>query len=227
MNRLVTASLFASLAACYQTPAPECAFACSATSSACPADYTCRPDGLCKRTGVPDDFTCPGDDPAVDAPVIDTPNPIDATDAPEIDAVDAMEEIDAPDIDAPEIDAPVDAAIDAAVDAFAGLRITTASPVAFGTVTVGNMPSMVVTVTNDGAMTTTALTVTVMQTGVGTEFTLLGTGNTCTGQTLDEDETCMFSVEFAPTDAGAEAGTAMVSAATGGNSAINLTGTGQ
>jgi hypothetical protein len=224
MKRLLLVAAGAlGLAACYSTPTPECAFACSVAGSAeCPAGYSCRNDGMCKLEGVADDFACPNLDS--DAASIDAPPGIDATDGPQIDA---------PDIDAPDIDAAIDAAtpvdaIDAPppIDAFAGLRITTTGPVAFGNVTAGMMDTMPVTVTNDGSATTTALTVTVTQTGGGTEYTLT-TPDNCTGQTLTMGENCTFTVQFAPTDAGAETGSAMVSAATGGNSAINLTGSGQ
>jgi hypothetical protein len=120
--------------ACYSTPTPECTFACSAaTGGACPDGYTCRPDNVCKREGVADDFACPdiggSPDGQIDSPIdadIDSPidadidAPIDAPDidAPDIDAPIDAPDIDAPDIDAPDIDAPIDAPdIDAPIDA--------------------------------------------------------------------------------------------------------------
>jgi hypothetical protein len=129
LRSLVAAS--ALLAGCYETPAPECGFACDfGTSETCSAGYTCRPDNLCKRSDVADGFSCPdtpdaidgavADGPVIDGPVIDGPvidGPV--TDAPVIDApvIDAPV-IDAPVIDAPAIDAPpIDAPDDASPDA--------------------------------------------------------------------------------------------------------------
>jgi hypothetical protein len=226
MSRLLFASLSialglasAALAGCYKTPDPECAFACElGGDESCPDGYTCRADNLCKREGVADSFSCP--DIPVDAAVsIDA-----ATDAASIDAPTDAAEIDAPVPDAA-VDAPTDAPTDAPVDAFAGLRITTTSPVDFGSTMMGTPVTRTIMVTNDGSATTTAITVTV----TGTGYTRVSAGDTCNGATLAMSATCTFDVEFDPTTAGAgtQAGMAMVAASTGGNSSVNLTGVGQ
>jgi len=210
------------LVGCYKTPDPECALACEfGAAAACPETYTCRPDGLCKRDDVADNFACPNLPGGIDAASIDGAD----IDAPSIDG--AM--IDGAIIDGATIDAAIDAAppidaIDAAppVDAFAGLRITTTNPLAFGNVTMSTTATMPVLVTNDGAATTTAITVTVS----GMDFALAAAGDTCTGQTLATGANCGFTVEFTPSDMAAHTGTAAVAAGTGGNSSINLTGTG-
>ncbi|HVK77660.1 MAG TPA: hypothetical protein VM734_30355, partial [Kofleriaceae bacterium] len=73
----VTAAL---MTGCFKSPSPECSFACDPAGAAlCPDDYTCRPDGLCKREGVADDFSCPNvdrdetDATVADAAMIDAP----------------------------------------------------------------------------------------------------------------------------------------------------------
>jgi len=207
------------LVGCYKTPDPECALACEfGAAAACPDSYTCRPDGMCKRNDVADNFACPNLPGGIDAAVLDGAD----IDAASIDGA----IIDAPMIDALDAATPIDA-IDAAppVDAFAGLRITTTNPLAFGNVTMNTTATMPVVVTNDGAATTTAITVTVSDI-TGTGFTLAAAGNTCTGQTLATGANCGFTVEFTPGDTMAHTGTAAVAAGTGGNSSINLTGTG-
>ena len=45
------------LAGCYETPRPACAFACSADGD-CPDGYSCRADTWCKLDDVADDFEC-------------------------------------------------------------------------------------------------------------------------------------------------------------------------
>lgn len=67
------------LAACYETPTPACAFACSQDGD-CPGGYSCRADDWCKRDDIDDDFVC--GPPAPDAAAL----PPDA--APDADAVD-------------------------------------------------------------------------------------------------------------------------------------------
>ena len=59
----------AAVSSCYETPRNECAFTCG-PEDACPATYSCRPDGWCKREGVADDFQCAPPRPDA-APVID------------------------------------------------------------------------------------------------------------------------------------------------------------
>jgi hypothetical protein len=208
------------LAGCYKTPNPECAFACElGGAESCPDGYTCRADNLCKREDVPDSFSCP--DTPVDAPVA-----IDAeTDAPSIDAPTDAAEIDTAMIDAVDatVDA-VDATVDAPVDAFAGLRITTTSPVDFGSTMMGTPVTRPVNVTNDGSATTTAITVTVTGTGYAR---VNDASDTCTDATLAMGATCTFNVTFDPQSVGGPlTGTAMVAASTGGNSSVNLTGMG-
>ncbi len=51
------ALLAVALPGCYDTPRPECAFACSADGD-CPGGYSCRADTWCKRDDIPDDFEC-------------------------------------------------------------------------------------------------------------------------------------------------------------------------
>jgi hypothetical protein len=53
------AALLCLLAACYDTPAPACAFSCG-QEGACPDGYSCRADSWCKRDDLADEFTCPG-----------------------------------------------------------------------------------------------------------------------------------------------------------------------
>jgi hypothetical protein len=229
MSRLLFASISlvlgsAALAACYKTPTPECAFACElGGSEVCPDGYTCRPDGLCKREGIADGFACPDTvDASIDTATIDTP-----IDVPMIDAIDAtpIDAIDAAMIDAA-VDAPTDAPTDAPIDAFAGLRITTASPVDFGSTMMGVAVTRTIMVTNDGSATTTAITITV----TGTDYARVADAtDTCTSFTLAMSGTCMFNVTFTPSTAGAGplTGMAQVAASTGGNASVNLTGVGQ
>ena len=67
--RLVLAALVAfGAAGCFDTPTPECAFACGPGGD-CPDGYRCAPDNLCKRDDVDDEFDCPGIDAPVDAGV--------------------------------------------------------------------------------------------------------------------------------------------------------------
>ena len=44
--------------ACFDTPSPDCAFACGAEAEACPDGFSCRSDGLCKRNDLADDYEC-------------------------------------------------------------------------------------------------------------------------------------------------------------------------
>ncbi len=236
MNRLLLPTLLVGvllagpgLAACYQTPSPECAFACeSGGDESCPTDYTCRADNICRRVGVPDSFACP--DLPRDAAVTDT-----GTDAPidvaEIDAPTdaAIDGIDAASIDAAvdaATDAPTDAATDAPADAFAGLRITTTGPVDFGTTPMGTAVTRPIVVTNDGSAQTGNITVTV---ATGTGYARVTAGDTCNGQPLTMGNTCTFDVSFDPLTAGAGTltGMAQVTASPGGTTSINLTGFGQ
>jgi hypothetical protein len=230
MSRLLFASFLASaaaLVACYQPPTPECAFSCvPGIAETCPGGYSCRGDGMCKREGVADDFACRDTpDAAIDGPVIDAPIDAAAIDAA-IDAATDAATIDAA-IDAA-VDAPIDAAVDAPIDAFAGLRITTAGPVDFGSTTMGTPVTRTIMVTNDGSATTTAITVTVTTTGGGGDYTrVTGGTDTCSTATLAMSATCMFNVSFDPSTTGARTGMAEVSASTGGMSSVNLTGVGQ
>lgn len=87
MRRFLFLSIAALIAACYQTPQPECAFACD-SDGLCPDGYSCRADSLCRRTDVPDDFACPNVSQLdADTPVPDSADP----DGP----IDAMEDPDA------------------------------------------------------------------------------------------------------------------------------------
>ncbi len=237
MNRLLALAFVAlgatALAACdacgFPTPNAVCAFTCDfgTGNDECLPGYSCRPDNLCKRDDLADNFACPdtpatidgavADAPVIDAPTVDAPV-VDASviDAPDIDA----QVIDAPAIDAPAIDAP---AIDAPTDAFAGLSITTAGPVDFGSTPMGTPVTRTVMVTNNGSAQTTAITVTV----TGTDFSLGGTGDTCTGQLVaGSGGVCQFDVLFTPSAAVSRTGMAEVMATTGGMSSIALQGTG-
>lgn len=82
------------LLACYDTPAPPCAFSC-ARNGECPDGYACRSDNWCKRADLADDFTClprltPDAAPVPDASV-DPPDaaPFDAS-PPDASTPDAM-----------------------------------------------------------------------------------------------------------------------------------------
>jgi hypothetical protein len=52
--------------ACYRLPEPDCGFVCGA-GGACPADYTCGADNVCRRTAATSDAVCPKADAAPDA----------------------------------------------------------------------------------------------------------------------------------------------------------------
>jgi hypothetical protein len=102
--RLLGLLLAAGLAlpACYETPAPACAFLCG-QGGACPDGYTCRADSWCRRQDVPDDAVC---SPALS----DAATP--APDAPPADAAFDASTADAAARDAAPLDAaPLDAAL--------------------------------------------------------------------------------------------------------------------
>lgn len=84
------------LGACFDKPAPACAFWCG-VQSACPDGYRCATDQWCKREDVPDTYEC-GPGPTEDA----APAPADAS------LIDASL-IDASPIDAAPPDSPLDA----------------------------------------------------------------------------------------------------------------------
>lgn len=50
-------ALALALPACYETPAPACAFLCG-QGGACPDGYTCRADAWCRRQDVSDQTVC-------------------------------------------------------------------------------------------------------------------------------------------------------------------------
>lgn len=73
LKTLVTLPILAvcaalALAACYETPKPECAFSC-ARENTCPGGYVCADDRWCKRKGQ-ENVNCGSSlvDAAVDAP---------------------------------------------------------------------------------------------------------------------------------------------------------------
>lgn len=105
MSRLLFAVFTAlTLAACYDTPRPACAFYCG-QDDACPEDYRCASDGWCKRTDTADDFSCGPAAPGLDP---------DAAPGPDAALPDAMTSSDAMPIDAALLDAALpDAAPDA------------------------------------------------------------------------------------------------------------------
>ena len=66
---------------CFETPKPDCAFACGAGQN-CPEGYHCSGDGWCKRDGVADDLSCSS------VPLLDAARPDAAVDAMTPDAGD-------------------------------------------------------------------------------------------------------------------------------------------
>jgi hypothetical protein len=103
--------------------------------------------------------------------------------------------------------------------AAAPVLATSATTVAFGTVTVGTPSSKTVTVSNTG---TAPLSVTTIS-GPATPFT--GTGLT-SGATIPAGASVTLTVTFTPTAAVASTGSITLTT-TGGNATIGLTGTGQ
>jgi hypothetical protein len=103
------------LVGCFETPKPNCSFACGPGDS-CPDDYACQPDGVCHLMR-PGGRIAECDVPILDAPAADAPSP-------PADARPAVDADETPDADlgtdaAPTFDAPVDATpiVDATVDA--------------------------------------------------------------------------------------------------------------
>ena len=122
MKRLaLLGSLVLALTGCYETPRPNCAFACGpAPDFACPDGYACQDDNICHL--MRSDNRIAECDPEIDASSgIDSSLPIlDAADvdAPPVDASPAdASPADAAPIDARPPDANVDATVDATVDA--------------------------------------------------------------------------------------------------------------
>jgi hypothetical protein len=111
----VAASAAASLVGCFETPKPNCSFACG-PGNTCPDDYACQPDGICHLMR-PGGRIAECDVPILDAPAADAPSP-------PADARPAVDADETPDADlgtdaAPSFDATVDATptFDATVDA--------------------------------------------------------------------------------------------------------------
>lgn len=99
--------------------------------------------------------------------------------------------------------------------------LTASSTVPFGSIMVGQMASLGVTVTNSGTTTSGTITVTA-PTGA---FSI--TTDTCAGDTVPAGDTCTVTVQFAPTATGAQASSIVLNATPGGPRTVNLTGTGQ
>jgi hypothetical protein len=71
-----------SLASCYETPRPSCAFRCGPMSQ-CPTDYVCNPsDSICHLVDNEAEATCPPET-TPDAREIDVPPPPDAGETPD------------------------------------------------------------------------------------------------------------------------------------------------
>ena len=90
MRRILGAALiclglvgaFALAFSCYTVPEPDCGFVCG-PGSACPTDYTCGSDTICRRIGAPAGTVCTSDAGPLDAPIT-SPNvtstmPLDGT----------------------------------------------------------------------------------------------------------------------------------------------------
>ena len=103
--------------------------------------------------------------------------------------------------------------------AAAGILTTSATAVAFGTITVGTPSSKTVTVSNTG---TAPLSVTTIS-GPATPFTSTGLTS---GATIPAGASVTLTVTFTPTAAVASTGSITLTT-TGGNATIGLTGTGQ
>jgi len=65
VRTLILGALLAS-AGCFDRPTPACAFECGPGGD-CPDDYSCAPDGLCKRSDVDPELDCPGLNDRIDA----------------------------------------------------------------------------------------------------------------------------------------------------------------
>lgn len=90
----------------------------------------------------------------------------------------------------------------------------------FGTVTMGQTATQVFTLRNDGDASTGTLTINV----TGTDFTISANG--CTTP-LAGAASCMITVQYAPSAAGARSGGLTASGAAGGSASATLTGNGQ
>lgn len=108
------------LGACFDKPAPACAFWCG-VQGACPDGYRCAEDLWCKREDVPESQECgPGPIDAAPGPADAAPEADGAPDAPDAgdagipDAGDAPDPSDAAISDARPADAAPAPAIDAA-----------------------------------------------------------------------------------------------------------------
>lgn len=72
---VIAAAAALALGACYTVPEPDCGFVCGA-GGACPSDYTCTSDNVCRRNGAAATTTCMVDaavDAAPDAQFLDAP----------------------------------------------------------------------------------------------------------------------------------------------------------
>jgi hypothetical protein len=92
----------------------------------------------------------------------------------------------------------------------------------FGAVLTGNTASQIFVLTNPGGQPTTAPTAAIAGTNAA-ELTL--TANGCTAA-LPAGGSCMLTVQFAPTSAGAKSASLTITATTGGTATATLAGTG-
>ena len=99
--------------------------------------------------------------------------------------------------------------------------VTSATSIAFGTITKGTNKTVNLTVTNAG---TTSFTLS--ETISGSGFLISSTGKTCT-TSLAGGKSCVLPVEFAPTAAASYTGTLTLQTSGGSSPVITLTGTGK